>query len=346
MSDIYNSDIKQMYLDQFGNKETVEVYTRLFRKSLERESNLNKDLYDFNDEEMEDFLKKILKPKTKESARTYCNVLSNYIQWAIDNPKISNTINLFNPLKRRQEYFYEFVQESRTYFSIDEKHAITSSLDNKQDSFIIDALWEGIQGSKLSELVNLRIEDMNHKDGIITLRDDEGNITRTIEMDRVWMDSETNVFENAILANREQMYYKMNGTVDYSEKVRDHVLLPLRSEYVLKSAQTNSKNNIIGGEKVSHYTVYNRLEMVKKLKEFEEYADALTTKNIVRSGMIYKALKIYQRDHKLDRPQIEEICERYDMKYKWSLRDFLNVDMLEKLYPDEVAEVKNQSVKG
>jgi hypothetical protein len=338
----YNNQIKQQYLNQFENQDTREVYSRLFKKASETEDKFNKDLYNFNDEEVEYFLANVLHPKTKESARTYCNVLANYIQWAIDNPKITNCKNLTNPMKRRQEFFYEFVQESRPYFNMEEKQAMLSTLMNNQDGFIIEGLWEGIQGTKLSELVNLRIDDMNSVDGTIVLRDNEGNITRQIVFD-VKHKEHTDIFKMAILANKEFEYYKINGKCDYSDKVRQSVYLPVRSEYVLKSAPTNSKDNDQGGEKVSHYTVYNRLEMLRKLDEFEGYTDALTTKNIVRSGMIHMALILYERDGELGRKQIEEICTKYDMKYKWSLRDFLNLDMLKSLYPSEMQIIESKT---
>lgn len=330
---IFNLGVKSLYLEQFENQDTKEVYSRLFRKSFETEESMQKDLYNFNDEEFEKFFKKVLKPKTKESARTYCNVLASYVQWAIDN-KHSN--QLINPIKRRQEYFYEFVQDdNKMYFSFDEKQAIISTLMNKQDSFIIEGLWNGIQGAKVCELVNLRIEDIDVINREIKLRNSAGEVARILKVD----DETSNVIEMAILANREKQYYKMNGTVDYSDKLKEYIELS-PSQYVLKSAKIMKNGVPNGGEQISHYTVYNRLEMVRTLEEMEEYTDALTTKYIVRSGMIYMALRLYERDGELGRSQIEEICAKYDMKYKWSLRDFLNTDMLNELYPSEMKRIQ------
>ncbi|MCY9545045.1 hypothetical protein M5X02_30945, partial [Paenibacillus alvei] len=277
-----------------------------------------------------------LKPRTKESARTYCNVLAAYVQWAIDN-KYSH--QLINPIKRRQEYFYEFVQSAtKMYFSFEEKKAIISTLMNKQDSFIIEGLWNGIQGSKVCELVNLRIDDIDAVNNEIKLRNDKGEITRVLKVD-----NESNVIEMAILANKERQYYKMNGSVDYAPNIKEYIELG-SSRYVLKSANMSRKVSMDGGEKISHYTVYNRLEMVRQLEEMEEYTDALTTKYIVRSGMIYMALRLYERDGELGRSQIDEICVKFNMKYKWSLRDFLNLDTLNELYPSEMKRIQIQKI--
>lgn len=318
----FNNDAKLLFLSKFKNDDTKEVYSRIFKKSFNMEIEENKDLYDFNENEIENFIKNELKPKTKESARTYCNVLSSYIQWAIDNG-MSKTLT--NPIRRKQEYFYNFVQENKLYMSADEKEDILRLLVNRQDGFIIQGLWEGIQGNRVSELVNMKVTDINTENNSINLRNNKGEISRTL------YNVEDKTIEMAILANREEEYYKRNGEVDFSSNVKEVASLP-KSEYILKSSKTNNKGE---GKKVSHYTVYNRLEMIKSLEEFEEYADVLTTKNIVRSGMIYWAKKLLQRDGELGRKQIEEICERFGMKYKWSLKDFLNEDMVKSLYPME-----------
>jgi len=328
---LYNEEVKQKYLERFSNEDTRGVYTRLFQRSRETEEKLGKDIYNFSDNEMEDFLRNTLRPKTKESARTYCNVLANYVQWAIDNSHITGVTHFNNPLKRRQEYFFEFVPDLKLYISKTEKMAIMATLLNKQDSFIIDALWEGIQGRQLSELVNLRLEDVRKHEGVILLRDDNGIVTRKLVYTPEEV-LESTIFDNAVLANKEKSYYKNNGVIDHDSNISETFALPF-SDYVLKSAVTNSKNNK-GGEKVSYYTIYNRLEMIRRLEGMEEYADALTTVNIVRSGMIHMASKLYQRDGEIGTKQIKEICARYNLKYKWSLKDFLNVDMVKSLYPE------------
>ncbi|GFN34085.1 phage lytic cycle repressor MrpR family protein [Paenibacillus xylaniclasticus] len=336
MTEMYNESIKQMYLNQF-KVSTKEVYARLFRKSAVREKELGKDLYHFSDNEFELFLRDVLRPKTKESARTYCNVLTNYVQWAIDNPTESQARVLTNPLKRRQEYFYEFVQPAgKTYISYAEKEKIINKemLINKQDSFIIQALWDGIQGGKLSELVNLKISDLDAVEKKVYIYDVDGEFVREIDV-------EDRTIQYAVEANKEKEYYKMNGTVDYRDNWKP-ILDLAPSEYVLKSVPTNSKDNNNGGKSVSHYTVHNRLEMIKSLTMFEEYKEAITTKNIVRSGMIYMAVKLYARDKEFDRKQIEEVCHKYDVKYKWSLRDFLNLDVLESLYPDDIQRIRRE----
>lgn len=331
---VYNEDIKKLYLNQLkATEETKDVYMRIFKKSFEREQELGKDLHSFTEEEFEAYFKEILKPKTKESARSVCNVLANYVQWAMDN---KHSKELFNPLKHKQEYFYEFVEERKTYINFKEKQAILSLLENKQDAVIIEALWHGIQGTRVSEIVNLKMSDINRKEKTIKLRNDKNEVVREIKADNT-------LIEMCILANSEPTYYKSNGTMNELDHLNEVELID--SEYIIKKSKTvkkssaSAQNNDESVSHVTHYVIYNRIDMIKNLEEFEVYSDALTSKNIVRSGMIYNALKLYDRDGELERKQIEEICAMYNMKYKWALRDFLNLDMLNELYPDEMEKI-------
>ncbi|MCR8994588.1 hypothetical protein [Brevibacillus laterosporus] len=316
----FNSSVKELFLNRFDNDDTKDVYSRIFKKSAEMEQKRNKDLYNFGEEDLAIFIENQLKPKTKESARTYCNVLSSYIQWSIDN---NFSEHISNPIRRRQDYFYSFVQENKLYINVYEKDDILRELVNRQDGFIVQALWEGIQGTQVCELTGLKITDIDAVNNKISLRDGKGNITRVIDV-------EDKTIDMAILANKEEEYAKLNGNFDYHEKVKDFVALP-KSDYILKSAKTNKDKE---GKKVSHYTIYTRLEMMQKLDAFKEYSNALTSKNITRSGMIHMAYKLYKRDGEIGRKQIDEICEHYGIKYKWSLRDFLNADTVAELYPE------------
>jgi integrase len=318
VNEIFQEELKELFLSQFEKPDTQEVYRRIFKQSSYMENKLKKDVLDFTAEELEEFIKYYLSPKTKESARTYCNVLSSYIQWGMDNHKTNRD---YNPLRRHQDYFYQFVQEeSILYISKSQKDAIIYRLVNFQDKFMVQALFEGIAGQQLKELVNLKRTDIDEEESKIKL----------INGEKIKVDKYT--IELAIDANKETIYYKKNGEFDYSETLSDFIELP-ESEYVLKGAL--KKNTLAKGKKISHHTVYNRLEMIKSLKKFEQYKEALTTKNLVRSGMIYYALQLYKRDGVIDTPQIKEVCERFRVNYKWALRDFLNVDMLKKLYPNE-----------
>jgi integrase len=319
MTKIYNEKNKEQFLQQFKNQETIDVYKRIFLKSYEMEIEKEKDLFNFNEDELADFIKNKLKPKTKVSARTYCNVLSNYLQWGIEN---NFSKHFTNPLRKNLDYFYSFVPKKKLYISVHEKDAILNKLMNAQDQIIIQAIFDGICGDKVSELVSLKLDDIKKDENnnyYVMLKNKNGEYVKHE------IEEKTAIL--AMLANKQEEYYKKNGNF-YDDLLKDVVLLP-KSPYVLKSSRTNPDGE---GKMTSHYTVYNRLEMLKNLDEFAEYKDALNTKNILRSGMIYYAYKLFQRDNELGRKQIEEVCERFRINYTWALRDFLNEDTIKELY--------------
>lgn len=319
---MYKKALKDVFLEQFS-EDTQEVYKRIFKLSSKMEEKLNKDVCDFSREQFEEFMLNYLKPKTKQSARTYCNVLSSYVQWAMKNKYSSSRINV---LRRRQDYFYNFViNQNSLYLTKDELDSIIFFLVNSQDGFPLKGLFYGIEGTQLSELLNLKIGDIIEDKNQIIVRDKDGNIKRTVDVD-----SETILL--AKVANNERIYYKKNREMDYLDNVKDYVELSV-SDYILRSGNTRKKEY---NKPISYYTVLNRLEMIRGLEDFEgDYNNnSLTTKNIVNSGMIYEAKKILDRDGVLERKQIEEICSKFGRKYKWALKDFLNEETVRELYPE------------
>lgn len=324
----FKEHYKNDFLEQFENEDTREVYKRIFKKSKKLEEKYNIDLFNFNKSQADELVKNYIMPETKQSARTYCNVISSYIQWAISNG-ISESKE--NPFKQTQEYYASFVEnQSDLYLSKTEIDMIVRNLVNAQDSFIIQALFNGIHGKKVSELTLLTREQIKKakenakvtNNYILKLKDLDGN-EREIRTDKDTIDL-------ASMALEEDEYYKKNGEVDYSHNVREVIALPY-SDYVLKPTITK-KNTGDKAKPISHYTVYNRLEMIKSLNRFSDYKDALTSKNIVRSGMIYEAKKVLDRGIELDRIEIENICIKFGMTYKWSVRDFLNEKTVREVY--------------
>lgn len=315
---MYAKSHKEKFLNNFENEHTKKVYESVFRKTETLEKIVGFDFMDFNLEMFDKFVKEYMKPKTRQSARTYGHILSSYIQWSIDNNYSKNEVN---PIQDGSNYFESFVKEQDSlYMSKNELDAIVFSLINAQDAFIIKALFEGIQGKKLHELINLKKEDILkvEETGFLNLMNSD-NSERKIKI-------EEDTLKLAKIAMSENEYYKKNGEVDYSDNVKDRLDL-VDSEYVLRPSVTNN-----GKKMLTHYSVYNRLEMVKELEEFHEYKDSLTTKNIVRSGMIYEAKKYLDKGYSLDLEVIEKICEKFNMKYKWSLRDFLNENTVNEVY--------------
>lgn len=325
---MYNEAIKLNYLKRYTNADTKEVYGRIFKKSAPLEQQLEKDLYNFSEEELRLFVMQTLQPKTKESSRSIYSTIASYIEWSIIE---NHSHHLANPWKKRgQDYIYDLVMPVKNYMSYDEKQYILKKLINDQDRFIVEALWNGVQGGKLTELVTLMMNHINVDSNTIEIRNEhKRKIREVIAFD----DQLCNL---AIQANAQRLYIKKNGQC--SENTISESADLVESNYIIKRSNTKHK-----GDKshTTHYTVYNRIEMLREQKDMDAFSNVLVTKNIVRSGMIYHALLLYKRDGILDRAQIEEICNRFNVKFKWSMKDFLNLDQLIRLYPEEIKESVN-----
>lgn len=318
---MYNESIKTRYLERYHNKDTKEVYGRIFKKSALLERKHQKDLCDFTDEQLKQFVIDILQPKTKESSRSIYSTISSYVEWAIQERISKHSVNPWH--KRSTDYIYSLVIPVKNYMTYDEKQYVIQTLVNAQDKFIVEALWNGIQGDKLTELVTLKMKHVFPEENKVVICDEHDQMKREI----IAFDEQ--LCRLALMANEQRLYIKKNGQC--SENTISENADLVDSSYIVKHSNTKHRGNRAF---TTHYTVYNRIEMLRSLTELQKFSHVLVTKNIVRSGMIYHAKQIYVRDNQLGRAQIEEVCERFNVRFKWSMKDFLNIDMIKSLYPE------------
>lgn len=326
-SSLYNEAIKEKYLSRYQNRDTKEVYGRIFKKSAALEKRYGKDIYDFSADELKQFVIEVLKPKTKESSRSIYSTISSYVEWSLLE---GLSKHLTNPWKKRNaQYIYGLVIPVKNYMSYDEKQYVLDKLVNAQDKFIIEALWNGIQGEKLSELVSLKIDHIHPESNSVMLHGESGKTRRLFAFD-------DQLINLAKTANAQRIYMKRNGQC--SENTISECADLVESDYIVKHSNTKHRGRLAH---TTHYTIYNRVEMLRSLPELQHFSSVLVTKNIVRSGMIYYARQVYMRDGVLNRAQLEEICDRYNIRFKWSVKDFLNPEIVEELYDSKVMQLQS-----
>ncbi|MGR9047086.1 phage lytic cycle repressor MrpR family protein [Halobacillus faecis] len=324
--DYFNNSLKESFLLMYANVSTVKNYSRLFRVTGVTEDLLGKDLGEFNQDEIEALLKNTIKPSTQGSARTTGRMITKYLDFAVEEGLRDDNYLAEQPSK----YFYNFISKKSNEFihAEDILEISTKTLINAQDGAIIQLIFEGAQGSGVSELCNLHLDDVNLMDKVVTLRDDskskkkQGTNVRTIS-----------VTENAIqlikLAASEKIYEKKNGdTDDLPNNVKATTELA-ETPYVFKTAKTYNTDS---EDKVKKYTIYNRLDMARNVAGLEEYSELLNVKSIAKSGMVYMGYQLYKRDGEFGLAQMKEVCEQFGIAYKWSVRDYLNLDNIKSLY--------------
>lgn len=313
---LYNEQIKERFLATYP-ESTRPGYRRVFIVSKRTEQLLGKDLYDFNLQEIEDVLHD-LAPTTNAASQTNGRIVTAYISWAIEEGLRRNNIN---PLKIVDpQYFTKFVDPSiNIFFSEKRLRNIEDQCINYQDCAIFRLLFEGVEGKKLSEIRNLKKKDIDYKNNQLVLTDEDGN-QRVLEVS-------PRAIDMVQKASKETIYHKKNGEPIENERIRPYTDL-VDNEYVFRTSITKTDN--FGT--VDVHLIYRRIAAIKELFEIPFF----TSTNIQKSGMIYMAKELVKKDGELLRDHYLMIAERFRVNNWYSLKDYVNMDNIMKLYGEEL----------
>jgi site-specific recombinase XerD len=317
----YNEEQKLRFLSQF-TQGTQNSYKRVLSRAKNIEEPLEKDLYNFNQLEIEQLVK-YMSPKTTESAQHALSIIQMYIRWAIEENLRDNNINPLDSLSGR-DYFKRLVNTSaQTLFTYDEVFEVVDRLRNDQDRAVVVALFEGINGKKFSELLNLKKRDIPEDGNVLILIDEDGSTREIIITDRL-----KNILSRAA---DEKEYFKKNG--DVSEKIRNTDVLKLvDSPFVIRHSNTNTK-----GDKAEAHTISRRFKMVAEMYDMPYFNPS----NIRNSGMLYYGMRRYREHGKLTQQDYYDICNQYDTAnkdryaYTYLKRSFLNEENIKELYGEK-----------
>ncbi|GED68516.1 hypothetical protein BRE01_22180 [Brevibacillus reuszeri] len=317
---MFNPETKTAFLQ--GYKEnTQKAYSRVFNLTMKFEVEKDKDLLHFTLDEIETALYSF-HASTGDSLNTAGRTISAYLNWARAEGLREDT----NPLESvSKEWFKNMVGNTHQQFiTKQEIDAIIDQCNNDQDSVILSLLFEGAGGREVSELRNLKREQVNDEKRTLILINDKEE-TREIQISEQCL----KLINGAI---KQKEYLKGNG-----EMRRDHLKETselIETGYVIRPAKTRN----VHMEQVSPHLIYGRLHAL------EEYfgLDNLRVKTIQRSGMIWMGKQLLERDGELGKEQYYEICERFGvskvmngnkLEYLWwGLKDFVNPDMIAALY--------------
>lgn len=328
---LYNLEQKEMYLKNLGTN-TRATYYRILNRAKPLEEQFEKDLYNFNIHEIESLMN-YLNPKTFNSSFSSISVIQSYIRWAIEQDlRIDN----LNPLDAifGDEFVRKFIDtNNKMIFSEEEIRNIVGGLVNYQDSVIIQCLFEGIMGKKYSEILNLKISDVNFVKNEIKLIND---ISETEVSERIiQLDEGSNLPKMLELATNELIYYKNNGSVDPKAKSDRNSLVD--NGFVLKVVLMNTK--IEANKPADQHLILRRL---KKVAEWfnEPHLNAI---NIRNSGMLKMARDLYWSEGELGSNQIERICEKFNVTHRKNgvfnatrfKKEFLNIDKIKEIYGEK-----------
>jgi site-specific recombinase XerC len=314
--DVFNVEIKDKYLSSYS-EATRQTVKRVFQVSAEMEHKLNQDLYQFNMEEVEQVLFS-MKPPTLAASRANISLVNGYFIWAIGQGLVNeNPVDQIRAVEDDQ-WLRKFITEKNSYVTEQELMQIEDWCVNAQDAVIFRLVWEGVYGHALSELSNLKMSDVDVENQILNLADAKGN-HRQLQVSSRCIDLIKDAYKSDI-------YYKKNGEAVLEDYQREYVDL-LSSEYVLKAGKTNT---ITTGQ-VNQHIILRRFKAICRMFDLEE----VTTKSVAKSGMIKMAKDAMAKGEELNRELMERIANRYVVNFWWSLRDFITLEEIKKLYPED-----------
>lgn len=200
----YNSNYKLEYMNQMyesGTKYPIFGLERLFTKVAPFEVELKKDICEFTISEIERMYLRI-NSSVIEVLTNMNSQLLIYTDWCINNKNIDNNncFKLFNVNRLRG-----FVNKDKLYHGIvmrDELLSFCWSLPNRSDAFTLLAIFEGVKGRALSEILNLSVSDFYDNHVVVNGLGRDSDETRT----RILKVSDELV-NFAKMADKEQVYY-------------------------------------------------------------------------------------------------------------------------------------------
>lgn len=305
----YNSEIKSKFLNKYPNN-TQFSYARIFEKSKQYEEQKGKDLSKFTLDEIEDVLYD-LEPLTESASHVNGRIVTAYIDYVSPNKNILK--------EQSMEWFSKFVDKDiQLYFTDKTIRKIEDDCVNAQDAVIVRLLFEGVQGKSLSEIRNIKKEDVyNAIDNSIEVFDEDGSSRPVTLSDRAFT-----LLQQAI---DQEDYAKKNGHME-DENVGLITNL-VDNEYVIRTSitRTDFKNR-----PVEKMVIYRRIKTIGDTLGYPY----LTAKNIVRSGVIYSGKEIIEqsKDKELSKEQYMEICFKYNINNWYPVKKYCNMQMIRKLY--------------
>jgi integrase len=284
---LYNEPQKERYLSIFDNEGTQTTIRNLFYKSFIYEDARDRDLANFNLEEIGKVINGT-NPLNLSVAKNTTRFINSYISWAIENGLRENNISPIDGVS--DEWINNFVDKTRKiHYSYSQFLELLDRVKNQQDKAMLFSFFEGISGEKFIELRELQVSDIDIKNNKVFIK----SRNKSMEVSPECIDT-------LIKASNETVYLTYNQK-ENSFKEKD--LLPSNG-YVFKNVRAGRTTE---GNQVSMAVFYNR---VNNLREFLKL-EYLTQGSLRQSGMIKMSVDLYKKYGKLEYEQFELIGDKY-----------------------------------
>ncbi len=327
---IFNPEVKIQFLNEMHesgqiSEDTVRSYLRIFALIKKHEVALNRDIREFDFKALETVLDGF-EAKHRNTVESYARIISSYLNWSVKQGYIEEN----NLAHLKPDDFVKYVVNTERYFTYKQLVRYEDDCVNYQDSVLIRMLFLGIGGKQLSEIRNLRKQDINWEAQTLLLRETlkaEKDGTPIKYSERTLHVEDDQLFKLLKGAIEKDIYYKKNGDMEFYENIRPYNDLA-KSDYVIRPSITKTDSAY---RPVDKFVIYRRLDSVKKSLEIEQ----LTAKFIQRSGMIYFAKQLIG-DGELTLDDLKIVAERFKIKSYHNLKGFLTMENILRTYPNKL----------
>ena len=261
----YNKEVKDAFIKDYMRSRVVAAtsLSAIFNKTEPFENKLDKDCSQFNTEEILKMYKQF-GAKSRNALENYNVYLKSYTAFRLYHKQISGE-NAYNEINKEMiKGCMDQDLQKQLYITRDQLDDIENELFNYTDKAIVEALWHGISGKSMNDLVSL--ERKMFSDDKRSLIFPDGRIIN--------IDIKLSEYLDKAFSETEYLCY--GNTIKVEKLVGYDTLYKERS-----NAHTNPSD-----DKFFRW-VYRRVQNYRKQLDIPD----LTMKNIQASGLLHKLKK-------------------------------------------------------
>ena len=329
--DFFNEETKLEYLKTIEDDASRQAIGYILANATDTERLLKRDLYTFSLDEIGGIIKSSNPLNLRVAERT-SYIISKYITWAMRNGHYSSNLHPIDGIGK--DWLEDYVADKELFVSEERLIEIEDELENYQDKVAIRLPFEGIMGSDLSEVLNLKAEDV-FDGGTLKLEDSKKGKRKAQVSDRAVS------FIKGALA---ESSYKKWSTSEDKKMLTDYEVL-VDNDYVLRGLRRKKGED--KNQPQGYQVVYRRIKTIME----KEKLNYITAKQLQRSGMLAMAAKLIRERGKFTMQERNEICEKYNVSqikngeylyYNFVSINFINEKNLKKYYNIDLNKVSSK----
>ncbi|MBM7598159.1 archaellin [Virgibacillus halotolerans] len=295
---MYNAKYKEIYLELKTSDNYRINFRWMFSKSFEFEQRFSRDLFDFSADQLREFF--LSRNFSKNTTAIFLSMIEDYVNWGISTNRTISKDSQFDKIDK--ESFIEDISKHQAKFLSNKQVEEISGakiygykyapLRNKQDQLMVYLAFLGVTGKGNHYLLNLKMSDVNEEELYIKVEDG----SRKIHL---------NPFAINLIkeAHQERIYWKYMGE---NSNFRGHEYSELvESDYVFKKANSGGNPETPMG----NGSLRKRLDAIRDHIGLE-----MSFNSLERSGMIFLAKVIYDRDGYLNAKNLKDLFDKYRVK--------------------------------